>query len=68
MNPEIASRPIDPRRCIGHVDLKLADLEQSLQFYGGVLGFRITRRYGTHAVFILAGGYHQLRAKTLSFK
>ncbi len=43
---------------IGHVHLKVADIERSLKFYHGVLGFEITQRYGTQAVFLSAGGYH----------
>ncbi|MDO9374846.1 MAG: VOC family protein [Ferruginibacter sp.] len=43
---------------IGHVHLKVSDLEQSLQFYHHLLGFEITTRYGSQAVFISAGGYH----------
>lgn len=43
---------------IGHVHLKVADLERSLKFYQGLLGFEITLRYGDSAVFISAGGYH----------
>ena len=50
--------PIDPRVDIGHVHLKVADLERSLAFYCGVLGFELTTRYGTEAAFISAGGYH----------
>jgi catechol 2,3-dioxygenase len=49
---------IDPRVRIGHVHLKVADLERSLRFYCGVLGFEVTQRYGTQAAFISAGGYH----------
>ena len=43
---------------IGHVHLKVSDLERSISFYCGLLGFEITTRYGTQAVFISAGGYH----------
>lgn len=43
---------------IGHVHLKVSDLEQSLAFYCDILGFEITSRYGTEAAFISAGGYH----------
>ncbi len=50
--------PIDPRVRIGHVHLKVADLERSLRFYCGVLGFRLTQRYGTQAAFVAAGDYH----------
>lgn len=51
-------RPIDPQVRIGHVHLKVADLERSLKFYCGVLGFELTQRYGTQAAFVSAGGYH----------
>src|SRR5262249_25494764 len=50
--------PIDPRVDIGHVHLKVADLERALAFYHGVLGFEITQRMGRSAVFLSAGGYH----------
>lgn len=50
--------PIAPQVRIGHVHLKVADLERSLEFYCGVLGFELTQRYGTQAAFISAGGYH----------
>ena len=43
---------------IGHVHLKVADLDRSLHFYCDILGFSITQRYGADAVFISAGGYH----------
>ena len=49
---------IDPRVDIGHVHLKVADLERSIAFYSGVLGFEVTQRYGTQAAFLSAGGYH----------
>lgn len=52
------NRQIDPKVSIGHVHLKVADLERALHFYCGVLGFEVTQRYGTGAVFISAGGYH----------
>jgi catechol 2,3-dioxygenase len=44
--------------CIGHVHLKVSDLDKSLAFYQGLLGFEIMQRYGAQAVFISAGGYH----------
>jgi len=53
-----ASRPIDPRVAIGHVHLKVADLERALKFYCGVLGFELQQRFGSQAAFISAGGYH----------
>jgi catechol 2,3-dioxygenase len=43
---------------IGHVHLKVADLERSLGFYCGVLGFELQQRFGSGAAFISAGGYH----------
>ena len=48
--------PADTR--IGHVHLKVSDLERSLAFYCGLLGFELMVRYGTDAAFISAGGYH----------
>lgn len=52
------SKPIDPGVRIGHVHLKVADLERALQFYCGVLGFELQQKFGTQAAFISAGGYH----------
>jgi catechol 2,3-dioxygenase len=49
---------VDPRVHIGHVHLKVANLERALKFYSGVLGFQITQRLGDGAVFLSAGGYH----------
>ena len=49
---------IDPRVDIGHVHLKVADIERSLDFYCGVLGFELQQRMGDQAAFISAGGYH----------
>jgi catechol 2,3-dioxygenase len=48
--------PADTR--IGHVHLKVSDLDKALAFYQGLLGFEVMQRYGTQAVFISAGGYH----------
>jgi catechol 2,3-dioxygenase len=53
-----AVRPIDPGVRVGHVHLKVADLERALAFYHGVLGFDVTQRYGSEAAFLSAGGYH----------
>ena len=50
--------PIDPGVRVGHVHLKVADIERALAFYCGVLGFELTQRYGDQAAFISAGGYH----------
>jgi catechol 2,3-dioxygenase len=52
------SNAIDPEVRIGHVHLKVADLERSLAFYCGILGFEETARMGGQAAFISAGGYH----------
>jgi catechol 2,3-dioxygenase len=52
------SHPIDPGARIGHVHLKVSDLERALAFYCGVLGFDLTQRYGPGAAFLSAGGYH----------
>jgi catechol 2,3-dioxygenase len=48
----------DPRVRIGHVHLKVADLQRALGFYAGVLGLEVTQRLGDGAVFLSAGGYH----------
>jgi catechol 2,3-dioxygenase len=50
--------PIDKRVRIGHVHLKVADLERALAFYCGILGFELVTRMGRQAAFISAGGYH----------
>ncbi len=50
--------PIDPGARMGHVHLKVADLERALNFYTGVLGFQLMQRFGRQAAFISAGGYH----------
>lgn len=49
---------IHPEVRIGHVHLKVADVERALEFYCGVLGFTLTQRYGPQAAFVSAGGYH----------
>jgi len=53
-----AAPPIDPGVRIGHVHLKVADLDRALAFYRGVLGFELVQRYGAQAAFVSAGGYH----------
>ena len=50
--------PIHPQTRIGHVHLKVADLERALGFWHGVLGFAITQQFGRQAAFLSAGGYH----------
>jgi catechol 2,3-dioxygenase len=54
----VQHRAIDPGVRIGHVHLRVADIERSLAFYRDVLGFEVTQRYGTEAVFLSAGGSH----------
>ncbi len=49
---------IDPRVDIGHVHLKVSDLDRALDFYVGVLGFELVQRLGDEAAFVSAGGYH----------
>lgn len=49
---------IHPQTRIGHVHLKVADLERAIGFYRGVLGFEVTQRHGEQAAFLSAGGYH----------
>jgi catechol 2,3-dioxygenase len=56
-NP-INPSPIDPNVGIGHVHLKVADLERSLRFYRDVLGFEVMVQIGSSAAFLSAGGYH----------
>jgi catechol 2,3-dioxygenase len=51
-------RPIPEGTKIGHVHLKVADLDRALKFYCDVLGFELMQRYGTQAAFVSAGGYH----------
>ncbi|MBL0179825.1 MAG: VOC family protein [Gemmatimonadetes bacterium] len=50
--------PIDPRVSIGHVHLKVADIERALGFWRDILGFEVQQRMGQSAVFLSAGGYH----------
>jgi catechol 2,3-dioxygenase len=54
----VAMETIDPGVRIGHVHLKVADLQRALDFYCGVLGFELTQRLGSSAAFMSAGGYH----------
>jgi len=55
---EHSAEPIDPGVDIGHVHLKVADVDRALGFYCGVLGFELQQRYGDDAAFVSAGGYH----------
>jgi len=52
------SQTIDPRVDIGHVHLKVSDIDRALGFYRDVLGFEVTQRLGDDAAFLSAGGYH----------
>jgi catechol 2,3-dioxygenase len=52
------AKPIDSGVRIGHVHLKVADLERALKFYCDVLGFELQQRFGSQAAFVSAGGYH----------
>jgi catechol 2,3-dioxygenase len=58
MNAPANPKPVDRQVRIGHVHLKVADLERALQFYCGVLGFELMQRFGSQAAFVSAGGYH----------
>lgn len=55
---DLTPNPIDPGTRIGHVHLKVANIERALAFYCGVLGFELMQRFGEGAAFISAGGYH----------
>jgi len=58
MKEHLTPKPLDPAVRIGHVHLKVADLDRALKFYCGVLGFELQQRFGVQAAFISAGGYH----------
>jgi catechol 2,3-dioxygenase len=58
IEPQLTPRPINPGARIGHVHLKVADLDRALAFYCGVLGFELKQHYGDQAAFVAAGGYH----------
>ena len=53
-----SNRAVHPDARIGHVHLKVADIERALKFYRDVLGFELTQRFGHQAAFLSAGGYH----------
>ena len=53
-----SSKTIHPQVRIGHLHLKVSDLERAIGFYRDVLGFEVTQRYGDQAAFLSAGGYH----------
>ena len=50
--------PVHPDTRIGHIHLKVSDLDRAIAFYSGVLGFELQQRYGPQAAFLSAGGYH----------
>lgn len=54
----MTAKAIHPATRVGHVHLKVADLERALEFYRDVLGFELTQRFGSSAAFLSAGGYH----------
>lgn len=54
----MTSTPIHPDTRIGHVHLKVSDLDRAIAFYANVLGFEVQQRYGPGAAFLSAGGYH----------
>jgi catechol 2,3-dioxygenase len=58
LEPHLTPKPVHAGTRIGHVHLKVADLDRALAFYCGVLGFEVKQRYGAQAAFISAGGYH----------
>ncbi|MBI5267670.1 MAG: VOC family protein [candidate division Zixibacteria bacterium] len=58
MNTDTKHSLLHPATRIGHVHLKVSDLERSVKFYTDLLGFALTTRMGRHAAFLSAGGYH----------
>lgn len=58
MSDTTPTPPIDAGVRVGHVHLKVADLDRAIAFYSGVLGFAVTQRLGRGAAFLSAGGYH----------
>jgi catechol 2,3-dioxygenase len=58
MNRTPSPAPLSPQVRIGHVHLKVADLDRALGFYRDVLGFEVTQTFGRNAAFLSAGGYH----------
>ena len=52
------STPVHPDTRIGHIHLKVADLDRAIAFYRDVLGFEVQQRFGNAAAFLSAGGYH----------
>jgi catechol 2,3-dioxygenase len=58
IDPHLTPRPAGAGVRIGHVHLKVADLDRALGFYCGVLGFELKQRYGADAAFLAVGDYH----------
>lgn len=58
VEPALTPKPIAAGTRIGHVHLKVANLDRALEFYCGVLGFELKQRYGRSAAFVAAGDYH----------
>ncbi len=58
MEQKSFSAPVHPQVRIGHIHLKVADLDRALNFYCGILGFQVQQRVGSQAAFLSAGGYH----------
>jgi catechol 2,3-dioxygenase len=58
MSLPTATPPISPQVRIGHVHLKVSNLDRALRFYCGVLGFELMQRFDSSAAFVSAGGYH----------
>ena len=58
MSSDNLNRPIDPNVRIGHVHLKVSDLDRALGFYRDILGLEVTQKFGKQAAFLSAGGYH----------
>jgi len=54
----LKKQSIHPKTSVGHIHLKVSDLDRSIQFYTEVLGFEVTTRMGDSAAFLSAGGYH----------
>lgn len=52
------TQPVHPAASIGHVHLKVSDLDRAIGFYSGVLGFELQQKFGSGAAFLSAGGYH----------
>jgi catechol 2,3-dioxygenase len=57
-SPKAHPRPVHPQVRVGHIHLKVADLERAIGFYRDVLGFELTQKFGEQAAFLSAGGYH----------